>query len=70
MGLPKDAVKPAFNYTYPSERPYFDESLSTLDDGKVINPAKSGKDYGVTDPKVAEPVAGTTSETGNGAKGV
>ena len=69
MGLPKDAVKPAYNYTYPSERPYFDESLSTLANGQVIDPAKSGKDYGIVDPNVTEPVAGTTSETGNGAKG-
>ena len=68
MGLPKDAVKPAFNYTYPSERPYFNESLSTLANGQVIDPAKSGKDYGIVDPKVTEPVAGTRSESGNGAK--
>ena len=56
MGLPKDAVKPAFNYTYPSERPYFDESLSTLANGQVIDPAKSGKDYGITDVQVTKPV--------------
>ncbi|MCK6158011.1 hypothetical protein KZX29_04265 [Moraxella osloensis] len=68
MGLPKDAVKPAYNYTYPSERPYFDESLSTLANGQVIDPAKSGKDYDIVDPRETEPVAGTKSETGNGAK--
>ena len=30
MGLPKDLVKPAYNYTYPSERDYYDETGSTL----------------------------------------
>lgn len=67
MGLPKDLVKPAYNYTYPSERPYFDESTTTLAAGVVADPAKSGEDYGITDPEVTEPIAGTDSETGNGA---
>ena len=30
MTLPKDIVKPNYNYTYPSERQYFDETSSTL----------------------------------------
>ena len=68
MSLPKDLVKPAFNYTYPSERAYFDESKSTLAAGAVTDPAKSGKDYGIVDVQVTEPVAGTLSESGNGAK--
>lgn len=67
MGLPKDLVKPAYNYTYPSERDYFDETGSTLAAGRVADPAKSGADYGITDPEVTEPIAGTESETGNGA---
>lgn len=67
MGLPKDLVKPAYNYTYPSERDYFDETGSTLAAGVVADPAKSGEDYGITDPEVTEPIAGTESETGNGA---
>ena len=70
MGLPKDIVKPAINYTHPSERPYFDPSKSTPDALVAIDNTKSGTDYGVTDAPVVEPVAGTTSETGNGAKGV
>lgn len=67
MTLPKDTVKPAYNYTYPSERPYFDESTTTLAAGVVADPLKSGADYGITDPQVTEPIVGTESETGNGA---
>lgn len=64
MGLPKDKVKPAINYTYPSERDYFDESKSTLGNGQVTDPAKSGSDYGITDPQVTEALTGAKSETG------
>lgn len=67
MTLPKDTVKPAYNYTYPSERQYFDETGSTITEGRIADPAKSGADYGIEDPKVTEPIAGTKSETGNGA---
>ena len=70
MGLPKNLVKPQENYVYPSERDYRDTSLSTIDALQVTDPSKSAKDYGVTDPKMVEPVAGTLSESGNGAKGV
>ena len=67
MTLPKDTVKPKTNFTHPSERPYWDESTGTLAAGVVADPAKSGADYGITDPQVTEPIAGTESETGNGA---
>ena len=67
MTLPKDTVKPAYNFTHPSERPHWDESTGTLAVGVVADPLKSGADYGVEDPQVTEPIAGTTSETGNGA---
>ena len=67
MTLPKDTVKPAYNFTHPSERQYWDESTGTLAAGVVADPAKSGADYGITDPQVTEPIAGTGSETGNGA---
>ena len=56
MGLPKDTVKPIFEYVYPSERAYFDDSKSTLGNGQVTDPAKSGGDYGITDPQVTEAV--------------
>ena len=69
MGLPKNLVKPQENYVYPSERDYQDTSLSTIDKLQVTDPAKSGKDYSITDPKMVEPVTGTKSESGNGAKG-
>ena len=56
MGFPKDKVNPANNNTYPSERDYFDDSKSTLGNGQVTDPAKSGGDYGITDPQVTEAV--------------
>ena len=64
MGLPKDKVKPAFNFTYPSERDYFDESKSTLTNGQVTDPAKSGEDYGITNQEKTEALTATKSETG------
>ena len=67
MTLPKDTVKPKTNFTHPSERPYWDESTGTLAAGVVADPAKTGANYGVQDPPVREPIAGTGSETGNGA---
>ncbi|ARE65456.1 hypothetical protein C0206_02420 [Moraxella catarrhalis] len=63
MSLPKDKVKPAFNFTYPSERAYFDESKSTLANAQVTDPAKSGADYGIKDPQATEALTGTKSET-------
>ena len=63
MTLPKDLVKPEYNYTYPSERPYFDEATATLAAGVVADATKSGADYGITDPQVTEievPVTGVT----------
>ena len=58
MGLPKDLVVPDYNYTYPSERDYRDESKSTLLEAQITDPAKSGADYGIEDPEVTKPVAG------------
>lgn len=66
MGLPKDKVKPAIDKTYPSERDYFDESKSTLGNAQVTDPAKSGGDYGITDPQVTEPVTNGTAGATNG----
>ena len=64
MGLPKDKVKPATNETYPSERDYFDDSKSTLGNGQVTDPAKSGGDYSVTDPQITEAVKTGTASGG------
>ena len=69
MTLPKDLFKPNTNFTYPSERQYFDESTNTLANGVVSDPTKSGADYGITDPKLKEFIDDTGSETGNGAGG-
>ena len=67
MTLPKDTVKPEYNFTYPSERQYYDEATSVLGAEVVADFTKSGADYGITDPQVTEPIASTGSETGNGA---
>ena len=64
MGLPKDTVKPAVNYTHPSERPYFDASKSTPDALVAIDNTKSGADYGITDAPVVEALAGKKTENG------
>ena len=66
MTLPKDTVKPKYNYTYPSERQYY-EAGGTLGAEVVADATKSGADYGIVDPQVTELIAGTESETGNGA---
>ena len=66
MTLPKDILKPNYNFTYPSERKYFDEIGSTLGDQRVADPTKSGADYGIANVQVAEGVNDTGSETGNG----
>ena len=56
MGLPKSLVEPSYNYTYPSERDYRDESKSTLLEAQITDPAKSGADYGIEDPEVTKAV--------------
>lgn len=66
MALPKNTVKPNYNHTYPSERQYYDETTSVLDTEVVADAMKSGADYGIIDQQVAESIAGTESETGNG----
>ena len=64
MGLPVNDIQPDYLHTYPSCKPYWDESKSTLANGTVTDPAKTGKDYGVTDPKVTK--AATTGTTNGG----
>lgn len=64
MGLPVNDIQPDYLYTYPSRKAYWDESKSTLANGTVTDPAKTGKDYGVTDPKVTK--AATTGTTNGG----
>ena len=65
MTLPKDQTKPNFNFTYPSERQYFDETDSTLGAQRVADPFKAGADYGIQDVRQVEPIGGTGSETSN-----
>lgn len=64
MGLPVNDIQPDYLYTYPSRKPYWDESKSTLANGTVTDPAKTAKDYGITDPKVTK--AATTGVTNGG----
>ena len=56
----KTDLIPDYKYTYPSNKNYFDDSTSTLADGKVFDSTKRGADYDVEDPEVAivRPVAG------------
>lgn len=56
MSLPKDLAVPDFNYTYPSERAYRDESKSTLLVAQITDTAKSGADYGIEDVEATKPV--------------
>ena len=53
MSLPLDKVVPDFNYTYPSERAYYEDG-GTLGAQVVADPAKSGADYGIEDPEVTK----------------
>ena len=64
MGLPVNDIQPDYLYTYPSRKPYWDESKSTLANGTVTDPEKTAKDYGITDPKVTK--AATTGVTNGG----
>ena len=64
MGLPVNDIQPDYLYTYPSRKPYWDESKSTLANGTVTDPAKTAKDYGITDPKVTK--AATIGVTNGG----
>ena len=65
MTLPKDMAKPNYNFTYPSERQYFDQIGSWLGAQVVANPNNSGVNYGIQDVQQVEMIDGTGSETGN-----
>ncbi|MET3817212.1 HeH/LEM domain-containing protein [Pantoea sp. UYEF8] len=65
MTLPKNLVQPDYQYTYPSERPYADESTTALGAETIYDPTKSGADYGIKNVDVAVPV--TAGGGGNGA---
>ena len=66
MTLPKDQINPNTNFTYPSERQYFDEVTSELGAQVVANPDNSGADYGIQYVRQVETINGTGSETGDG----
>lgn len=64
MSTPKNLVNPDYQYTYPSERDYADESTSVLGAETIYDPGKSGAGYGIEDPQVTVPV--TAGGGGNG----
>lgn len=64
MSTPTHDIEPNYLYTYPSRRDYQDFSKSTINALTVTDPAKKGKDYDVTDPKVTK--AATTGATNGG----
>lgn len=64
MTFPKNLVQPDYQYTYPSERPYADESTTALGAETIYDPTKSGADYGIKNVDVAVPV--TAGGGGNG----
>ena len=55
MSLPKNTVEPDYNYTYPSERAYYEDG-GTLGAQVVSDAEKSGADYGIEDPEMTKPV--------------
>lgn len=65
MSTPKNLVTPDYKYTYPSERAYADESTSKLGAETIYDPAKSGADYGITDPAVTVKVAAGGAANGS-----
>lgn len=53
------AKQPDYQYSYPSDKAYFDDKTSTATKLVPSDPAKTGKDYGVKDvEKVKEGAAG------------
>ncbi|MFB5708184.1 hypothetical protein [Acinetobacter radioresistens] len=64
--LPKTDIEPAYTYTYPSRKAYVDESKSTLANGSIFDPSKTGADYGIVDPKQTKPVASPPTDNGGG----
>lgn len=58
----KTDLEPDFNYSYPSNKDYFDDSTSTVDAPKAFDATKRGADYGIEDPEIAVEV--TVPDTG------
>lgn len=57
----KTDLEPDFNYSYPSNKDYFDDSTSTVDAPKAFDATKRGADYGIEDPEIAVEVGATDS---------
>lgn len=58
----KTDLEPAYKYSYPSNKDYFDDSTSTVDAPKAFDATKRGADYGIEDPEIAVEV--TVPDTG------
>lgn len=65
MPVTQGTQEPKYLYTTPEAKKYFDETGSTLAAGRVFDPAKSGVDYGIKNPKVFGAVE-TPVENGGG----
>ena len=66
MPVTQGAQELKYLYTTPEAKPYFDETGSTLADGRVFDPAQTAVDYGIKNPKVfgaKEDSAGNGGET-------
>lgn len=64
MPVTQGTQEPKYLYTTPEAKKYFDETGSTLAAGRVFDPAKSGVDYGIKNPKVF----GVVEAGGNGGE--
>lgn len=49
----KTDLEPAYKYSYPSNKDYFDDSTSTADAPKAFDATKRGADYNIEDPEIA-----------------
>lgn len=56
MPVVQGSQEPEYLYTTVEGKHYFDETGSTLANGRVFDPAKTAVDYGQKNPKVFVPV--------------
>lgn len=56
MPVEQGTQEPKKLYTTPEGKRYFDETGSTVAEGRIFDPAKTAVDYGITNPPVFGPV--------------
>lgn len=52
MPVVQGSQEPKYLYTTPEGKRYFDETGSTLAEGRVFDPTKTAVDYGIKNPEV------------------